>query len=282
MAGSGRSGPGSRSWPQPTGPWARHRAARSGRPASGLRADADPDGDAVDSRAVGATQVMGSDGDVPFVAIVVGGSSDHRPSQSSSDSHHAERPTGTRCPWTRCSSVRSRGDRGLSSARHRPACSGSGRTASRRRSRVAHCTPSSVSTRTRCSRCSLVAGIGSLYRSRRSAPAYCCCCSPGSTRCSVCARGKAEAAVAALQKMMIVTARVRRDGASRSCPRRSWFRRHRRDRGRRHRPGPTAGCLRAATPKVAVGSHRGEPSGVEDCGGGTGGHPLGDRSAWSP
>ena len=70
--------------------------------------------------------------------------------------------------------------------------------------------------------------------------------------------GKAAAAVAALQQMMIVTARVMRDGELAADPgRAAGARRHRGDRGRRRRAGRRR-LLRAATLEVAESALTGE------------------------
>ena len=71
--------------------------------------------------------------------------------------------------------------------------------------------------------------------------------------------GKAAAAVAALAKMMIVKARVRRDGALVAAPgRAARARRRGRDRGRRRRAGRRAACSSAATLEIDEAALTGE------------------------
>ena len=88
--------------------------------------------------------------------------------------------------------------------------------------------------------------------------------------------GKAAEAVAALQKMMIVKARVTPGrAAGPAAGRGAGARRRRRDRGRRHRPGRRAAPARGDAGGRRVGAHGREPAGAPraiDAG----------RPAWTP
>ncbi len=76
--------------------------------------------------------------------------------------------------------------------------------------------------------------------------------------------GKAAEAVAALQKMMIIKARVRRDGELVADPgRAARTGRHRLDRGRRRRPGRRAPAVGGDARGRRVGADRREPAGLE-------------------
>ena len=126
------------------------------------------------------------------------------------------------------------------------AASATGRTGSPRRRRSRAGTRSCASTGTRCRSCCWAAGVISIYPVKQ----------PGTgimillltllnAVLGLSQEGKAAAAVAALAKMMIVKAKVRRDGALSAAARRgARARRRRGGRGRRRRARPTGACWR--------------------------------------